>query len=59
MKDRRLPIARSAIGALRWRQRKGDELEQALRAEESAERERDKRYWVPLRKELETLRRSR
>ncbi len=38
---------------------KGDELEQALRAEESAERERDKRYWLPLRKELETLRRSR
>ena len=38
---------------------KGDELEQALRAEESAERERDKRYWVPLRKELETLRRAR
>ena len=38
---------------------KGDELERALRAEETAERERDKRYWLPLRKELETLRRSR
>jgi hypothetical protein len=38
---------------------KGDELERALRAEEIAERERDKRYWLPLRKELETLRRSR
>ncbi|MDO8678505.1 MAG: hypothetical protein Q7R30_08075 [Acidobacteriota bacterium] len=38
---------------------KGDALERALRAEETAERERDKRYWLPLRKELETLRRSR
>jgi hypothetical protein len=33
-----------------------DELERAVREEESDERERDKRYWLPLRKELETLR---
>ncbi len=32
------------------------ELEQALRAEESAERELDQRYWLPLRTELEKLR---
>ena len=36
----------------------GDAMERGLRDEETAERERDKRYWVPLRKELETLRRS-
>jgi hypothetical protein len=39
--------------------RHGDDLERALREEETAERERDKRYWLPLRKELEKLRRSR
>lgn len=33
-----------------------DELEQALLEEELAERERDKRYWSPLKKELERLR---
>jgi hypothetical protein len=32
------------------------ELEQALTAEESAERERDRSYWLPLRAELEKLR---
>jgi hypothetical protein len=35
------------------------QLENALHAEESAERERDKRYWSPLRKELENLRHNR
>ena len=34
-------------------------LENALHAEESAERERDKRYWSTLRKELESLRHNR
>lgn len=32
------------------------DLEQALRAEETAERERDREYWLPLRRELEALR---
>jgi hypothetical protein len=32
------------------------ELERALREEELAEREKDKRHWLPLRKELEELR---
>ena len=31
-------------------------LQRALDVEETAERERDRRYWIPLRKELETLR---
>jgi hypothetical protein len=35
------------------------ELEQAFRAEETAERQRDKEYWLPLRRELETLRHAR
>jgi hypothetical protein len=35
------------------------ELEQALLAEETAERQRDKEYWLPLRKELEKLRHTR
>jgi hypothetical protein len=35
------------------------ELEQALKDEESAERERDRRYWSPLRGELEKLRHPR
>jgi hypothetical protein len=35
-----------------------DNLEQALLAEEIAERRRDKEYWLPLRQELETLRRA-
>lgn len=33
-----------------------NKLEQALRDEEAAERERDKVYWLPLREELEKLR---
>jgi len=36
-----------------------DKLEQALRAEETAERERDKLYWLPLKKELENMRHAR
>jgi hypothetical protein len=36
-----------------------EELERALTAEESAERERDRQYWLPLRAELEKLRRAR
>jgi len=35
------------------------ELEQALLAEETAERRRDKEYWLPLRRELEKLRNGR
>jgi hypothetical protein len=31
-------------------------LEQALLAEESAEREQDRQYWLPLKAELEKLR---
>jgi hypothetical protein len=34
-------------------------LESALTEEEAGERQRDKAYWVPLRKELETLRHAR
>jgi hypothetical protein len=34
----------------------GDALERALSAEETAERLRDKEYWLPLRRELEKLR---
>jgi hypothetical protein len=33
-------------------------LEQALLAEEMAERERDRQYWQPLKAELEALRRA-
>jgi len=36
--------------------RRGDEIERALREEEIVERKRDKRYWLPLKKELERLR---
>jgi hypothetical protein len=35
------------------------QLESALAAEQSAERERDRRHWLPLRKELEQFRRQR
>ncbi|MCI0539028.1 MAG: hypothetical protein L0Z50_27795, partial [Verrucomicrobiales bacterium] len=35
------------------------ELEQALLVEETAERQRDKEYWLPLRRELERLRHTR
>jgi hypothetical protein len=34
-------------------------LATALRAEEDAEREADRRYWAPLKRELEQLRRDR
>jgi hypothetical protein len=37
---------------------KNEELERALVVEESAERERDRQYWLPLRNELEKLRRA-
>jgi hypothetical protein len=37
---------------------KADELEHSLLAEEAVERQRDKEYWLPLRRELEELRRS-
>jgi len=46
---RRPLLARVQFGNLR-------ELELALLAEESAERQRDKEYWLPLRNELERLR---
>lgn len=38
---------------------KTDPLEQALLAEESAERQQDREYWLPLKKELEKLRHAR
>lgn len=47
---RQRPLLANAVAA------QTDELEQALREEEIAERERDKLYWLPLRKELERLR---
>jgi len=37
---------------------KMDDWERALLAEETAERQRDKEYWLPLRRELEKLRHS-
>ncbi|HEX5218413.1 MAG TPA: hypothetical protein VFZ59_02510 [Verrucomicrobiae bacterium] len=37
---------------------KAARLEQALKAEETAERQRDREYWLPLRRELENLRHS-
>lgn len=42
-------LAQAAFGKM-------EELERALVAEESAERERDRRYWLPLHAELEILR---
>ena len=45
-------LTQAALGKL-------DELERALLAEESAEREIDRRYWLPLRAELEQLRHGR
>jgi hypothetical protein len=33
-------------------------VEQALQSEEISERYRDRQYWLPLRKELEKLRRA-
>ncbi len=40
-------------------QGRSDDLEEALLAEESAERKQDQCYWLPLRAELEQLRRAR
>jgi hypothetical protein len=45
-------LAMAALGA-------PTELEKALRDEETAERERDKLFWLPLRRELEKLRHAR
>ena len=45
-------LAQAALGQLK-------KLEGALQAEESLERERDRRYWLPLRAELEKLRHAR
>jgi len=45
-------LARAALGSL-------EELERALMAEETAEREHDRKYWLPLRAELEKLRHPR
>jgi len=49
--SKRPPLAKAVSGDAR-------ELEQGLRDEELAEREIDRRYWLPLRKELEALRRA-
>ena len=51
---RRLAIERPLLSGAAAQQ--VEELEQALRKEEGAERERDKRYWLPLKRELERLR---
>jgi hypothetical protein len=48
----RRPLLTYALSA------EGQKLEQALRAEESIERDRDRQHWLPLRKELERLRHS-
>ncbi len=45
-------LAHAALGKM-------EELERALMAEESVERERDRQYWLPLRAELEKLRYAR
>ena len=45
-------LAHAALGKL-------EELERALMVEESAERERDRQYWLPLRAEIEKLRHAR
>jgi hypothetical protein len=37
---------------------KRDAIDSALHAEQSAEREADEAYWIPLKRELETLRRQ-
>jgi hypothetical protein len=42
-------LAQAALGDVK-------ELERALLAEESAEREQDRRYWLPLKMQLEKLR---
>jgi hypothetical protein len=45
-------LAHAALGKM-------EELERALMAEESVERERDRQCWLPLRAELEKLRDAR
>lgn len=54
---RRLSLSRSLLALATLGNSK--KLERALRAEESAEREKDRLYWLPLRKELEKLRHGR
>jgi hypothetical protein len=55
--SRRAVLERPLLGyAARGRK---DALERALTKEEAAERQRDRRYWLPLRKELEQLRHAR
>ena len=54
---RRLEPVRPLLAAARAGDRGG--LAAALRAEEDAEREADRRYWAPLKLELERLRRDR
>lgn len=49
-------LARQRILLVDAQTRKLDDLQQALEAEETAERLRDKEYWLPLRRELEKLR---
>jgi len=49
--SKRLLLAHAAPGKL-------EELERALTAEESAKRERDWRYWLPLRAELHVIRQT-
>ena len=44
------PLLAHAVGGL------ADALEQTLLAEETAERQRDRKYWLPLKAELEKLR---
>lgn len=54
---RRLETVRPLLAAARAGDR--SQLAAALRAEEDAEREADRRYWVPLKRELEQLRHHR
>ena len=52
---RRLKVSRPTLGDALQGDRKS--VERGLLAEEAKERERDRQYWMPLRKELEALRR--
>jgi hypothetical protein len=54
----RLTIQRPLL-ALAARGADREAIERALRREETAERARDRQYWLPLREELERLRRAR
>jgi hypothetical protein len=47
--DKRTLLVHAAVGDL-------EQLQQALTAEEDTEREQDRRYWLPLKSELEKLR---